>query len=99
MTFPSYYIVSRKLTECQEVAVQHALSITPVYCAIVIHAEDAELARRFSERIVRVDSLRAAVALAEEIAAGTKMPPIVVSEQADLLTAVFTDGASEAVPC
>jgi hypothetical protein len=93
---PSFYVVNRTLPKEQAFMVIHALSITPVQCAIISDPLDCNLAIELSPSVVRAATDKDALALAALLAEDSKRPVLVVGE-ADFLDAVYKDGKREAI--
>jgi len=98
LVMPTYYVVSRTLTNDQAVCVLDALKITPVFCSIISDPVDVSLALSLSNELIRTDSSEAAFSTARNIGSKSPRPPLVVGE-ADLLEAVYADGRREKVAC
>jgi hypothetical protein len=91
---PLWYRLSRSVTSVQEQNVHDAIRITPIYFGIVTDPTDAPLAYRFSTAVMTVADEVTAAALAQQIydiAEGHPNRSIIISGDANILTAVYQD--------
>lgn len=91
---PAGYIVSRAISPEEISAVLQYLSSTPVCSVLVTDTRSIDIARQFSESILRVASEEEAISLALKVFEETNQPVLVVGV-AGLLKAIHADGSTE----
>lgn len=91
---PAGYIVSRDIQSEVIPAVLQYLSITPVCSVLVTDTRSIDIARQFSESILRVASEDEAISLALKVFEETNQPVLVVGS-AGLLKAIYQDSSTE----
>lgn len=94
---PEFYVVNRKLTGDQQEAVRHALSMTPISCAIVTNIYDVKLAHDLgAEKVYSARYPAEARAHAQEIFKKTGEIALVV-DHAVFLEGHYGDGKIETI--
>lgn len=91
---PAGYIVSRDIQSEVIPAVLQYLSITPVCSVLVTDTRSIDIARQFSESVIRVASEDEAISLALKVFEETNQPVLVIGS-AGLLKAIHADGNTE----
>lgn len=90
---PSYYVVSRSLTEEQLARVQQALALTPISHVIVTDVHDMKVGMQFSHMMIRTDTEDRA----KEMAGESKSPVVVIGHTV-FADAYYEDGTHDALP-
>jgi len=90
---PSYYVVSRSLTEEQTARVQQALALTPISGVIITDIHDARLGMQFSHMMIRTDTLERA----REMASYCKEPVVILGDTL-FVDSYYEDGTYDALP-
>lgn len=90
VSVPLYYIASRVLTEVQIATIQRILTMSPITCVLVTHADDAELGREFGDEIICLDK-------GDVERYAKKLSPVLVIGDVQFLDVVYEDGTKESL--
>jgi hypothetical protein len=91
ISIPLYYTVCPTPTDEQISKIQHALSFTPISCVFVTNSRDIEVARLFSEEILKTSNMEEACELAKQ---SVGFPCVVIGESTPLKV-FYSDGTSD----
>ena len=97
---PIYYIIKPSVSKSEIEAIQHALRITPISKVIITSQDDLELAKQFSDEVLKVPTLFVAEETADSLLGpneGGNNLPILIIGDVHFFEAHFADGHSEAI--
>ena len=95
-SIPQAYLLSRTALPDEINQVIQALSITPLYFAIVSDMRDVPLAAQFGIEVLKAQNEAEALEIAANVFTENAMPSLIVSSSAGL-TAIFADGKRESI--